>query len=302
MSVGRLLCRGLLAGTILSLISCGQPGGNGSGNGSSETGSRATAQQLIDAKYLDNQYSVQSQTTCVTGADDYLRSIARYDYAWDDDAKGFTGVKFDKYMTYVSAPGVLTLSSTRAKLQNGFGAYEHIDLYCNYDTQHDKVLGYDTAPPPPMRAASEASLDEASSVVPPPPTSSDKTTSPAVASAPQAIGTEASQAVEDANVALPPAAPGPDRAGGSLDVPTMINANPYLRRENGRIASIYGTLLTKATPEQRDQFAQEQSAWIAERDACGNQGCLTASYGRRFQTVTSEAWTQYRAQNGRAGQ
>ena len=79
-------------------------------------------------------------TDCASGADDYLRSIAKYDFKWDD--VGFLETKFDKFRKQVAAPGVLVLVSDKAKLQNGFGAYQHVELLCSYDTQSKKVLSY----------------------------------------------------------------------------------------------------------------------------------------------------------------
>jgi hypothetical protein len=42
----------------------------------------------------------------------------------------------------ITHPGVITLVTDKAKLQNGFGAFQHIVLQCDYDTQSKKVLGY----------------------------------------------------------------------------------------------------------------------------------------------------------------
>lgn len=99
-----------------------------------------TAAQLSDAQYLDDKYGISGLSHCEVEADDYLRSISKYDYAWDKT--GFLESKFDKILTTVKTPGALTLISTKAKLQNGFGAFEHITLYCDYDTQAGKVLGF----------------------------------------------------------------------------------------------------------------------------------------------------------------
>ena len=99
---------------------------------------------LTDAKALDDKYDGSANAHCGAGADNYLRSIAVHDFAWDDEAKGFLAVKFGSYLTHVSEPGVLTMVSDYAKLQNGFGAYTHIKLFCRYDTQSEAVLGYES--------------------------------------------------------------------------------------------------------------------------------------------------------------
>lgn len=113
-----------------------------SGGGTSATSSSTDVApvDLNSAAALDQRYDSDATVYCGTGADDYLRSIAKYDFKWDE--MGFLDSKFDKYITTVKASGVLTLATRKAALQNGFGAYEHIDLRCDYDTQAKKVLGY----------------------------------------------------------------------------------------------------------------------------------------------------------------
>jgi hypothetical protein len=95
---------------------------------------------LNDAKALDEKYGIEATIRCASGADDYLRSIAKYDFKWDDI--GFAEAKFDRFIPKVDSPGVYISVSHKAKLQNGFGAFSHITLLCNYDTQAKKVLGY----------------------------------------------------------------------------------------------------------------------------------------------------------------
>lgn len=99
-----------------------------------------TVVDLNDASALDEKYGTSATVYCASDADGYLRTIAKYDFKWDD--VGFLETKFDKYLKRVSAPGVLTVVSSKAKLQNGFGAYQHIELLCDYDTQAKKVVRY----------------------------------------------------------------------------------------------------------------------------------------------------------------
>ncbi|WP_189539046.1 hypothetical protein [Novosphingobium arvoryzae] len=103
---------------------------------------RQLAAMLNDAKALNEKYDFIAGSRCGSGADDFLRSIAAHDFAWDDDAKGLFGRKFPDYLVRVDEPGVLTMVSDYAKLQNGFGAFTRIKLFCRYDTQAEKVLGY----------------------------------------------------------------------------------------------------------------------------------------------------------------
>jgi len=96
-----------------------------------------TASQLLDSKYLSDRYEIAARSRCEVGADDYLRSIAKYDFAWDSKEPEF--LEFHKEI-FVS--GVMQWVTRKAKLQNGFGAYKHIVLTCDYDTQTDKVIRY----------------------------------------------------------------------------------------------------------------------------------------------------------------
>ena len=97
---------------------------------------------LTNAEALDDKYGLTAIADCDTEADDYLRSIAKYDFNWDHI--GFLETKFEKYLKKAPSPGVLVMVSDKAKLQNGFGAYLHIELFCAYDTQAQKVLSYST--------------------------------------------------------------------------------------------------------------------------------------------------------------
>jgi len=76
-----------------------------------------------------------------------------------------------------------------------------------------------------------------------------------------------------------------------------ICSDPSLRRQEGRINSIYQTLLSKAAPGERQQFVQEQRAWIAGRNDCTSTYCLETSYQQRLRAVTAEAWAQYNRQH-----
>lgn len=106
----------------------------------SASASAANAPDLNNADALDNAYELEADTSCGSGADDYLRSAAKYDFKWDHI--GWLDTKFDKYLKVVEKPGVLVLVSDRAELQNGFGAYQRVELWCSYDTQAKKVLSY----------------------------------------------------------------------------------------------------------------------------------------------------------------
>jgi hypothetical protein len=97
---------------------------------------------LNDAKSLDDKYDSGAMAACDTYSEDYITQVSKYDHKWDDSTKGFLATKFDKFRSVVSSPGVLTLLSEHLMLQNGFGAFERVTIACNYDTQNDKVLGF----------------------------------------------------------------------------------------------------------------------------------------------------------------
>lgn len=99
---------------------------------------------LYSAQALDAKYGVAAAERCAAGADDYLRSIARFRFHWDDS--GMFENKFDSFEPNVVSPGVLTLTSNKAKLSDGFGQFRSIELFCNYDTQGHVVLNYASRP------------------------------------------------------------------------------------------------------------------------------------------------------------
>ncbi|AEI37630.1 MAG: hypothetical protein ABF461_06270 [Zymomonas mobilis subsp. pomaceae] len=96
---------------------------------------------------MNDHFGSEAESRCSAGANDYLRSVAVNDFAWDDDTKGFLGVRFDKINRQSEAPYVITLISTRAKLSNTFGAFRHIELYCSYHVLQKKVLSYSLTNP-----------------------------------------------------------------------------------------------------------------------------------------------------------
>lgn len=101
------------------------------------------ADPLEDADALDEKYGTDATVYCGDHADDYLQSIAKYDFKWN---VGLLGTKFDSYLRHVNKPGILTLVSNKASLKNGFGAYRRVTIQCDYDTQHKKVMEYRLQP------------------------------------------------------------------------------------------------------------------------------------------------------------
>jgi len=94
---------------------------------------------LNNGDALLSRYGEQAKSECEPDVEDYLKSISQYDYKW---SVGTFTFKFDRYLPTVSSPGILTMVSDKAMLQNRFGAFERTKIYCKYDTQNRKVLGY----------------------------------------------------------------------------------------------------------------------------------------------------------------
>jgi len=138
-----LLVLVLAAVAIISVVKSGGPSSTDSvdkSNSAKATQLGATPANLNDADYLSNHYQSLADSGCAHDADGYLRSIAKYDFSWDHT--GMLEDKFDKYLPTVKRPGMLTVASQKAKLQNGFGAFQHIELFCDYDTQTLKVVDF----------------------------------------------------------------------------------------------------------------------------------------------------------------
>jgi len=134
----------------IGAYACSHVGSSGPGNSQTATDDQTWLEQhKDDPKGLDDRFGDHAEAACSTGADDYLRSIATNDFAWDDDTKGLLGTRFSRIMTTSEAPYVLTLVSDSAKLSNGFGAFTHIDLYCSFDAKLGKVRSYSTERPMP---------------------------------------------------------------------------------------------------------------------------------------------------------
>jgi hypothetical protein len=115
-----------------------------------------------DPKALDDRFSGSAQAACSSGSDEYLKGIASYNFAWDKNAEGFFGDKFDKFSLRSAGSGMLSLLSTRAKLSNGFGAFQKISFYCLYDANRGEVVRYSLFDPsfdaPTKAAAATSSL------------------------------------------------------------------------------------------------------------------------------------------------
>jgi hypothetical protein len=109
--------------------------------------SPAPAKRVIDlnsAEALNAEYSMQASVSCESGADDYVRSTAKYGFKWEKSDR--FEHEFDNYLREVKTPGILTLESDRLQLQNGSGGYQRMRIYCDYDSLTAKVVSFEIEP------------------------------------------------------------------------------------------------------------------------------------------------------------
>lgn len=95
---------------------------------------------LNNAQALHEKYGLLAAAACANGADDYIRSVTEHRFYWNDTNP--LDPRFDRFEPNVLAPGILTLSSNKPNISNGFGVFTPITVYCNYDTQSNEVLSY----------------------------------------------------------------------------------------------------------------------------------------------------------------
>jgi hypothetical protein len=153
---------------VALVIALGQYDGKKTAGPSSNSSAVEKEQFLLqhsdDPKALEDRFDVDAQSTCSVGADDYLKSIAQYDFKWDNDATGFFGAKFDKVGLTSPGSDMLTLISTRAKLSNVFGAFAPIKFYCLYNARTGSLVRYSqTNPADDVSTTSENSPPEVTS-------------------------------------------------------------------------------------------------------------------------------------------
>ncbi len=91
---------------------------------------------LTDPVQLDSLYGDKAGNACDAGVAAYL-SGAKLDTTWDTSDS-----KFDSYVPHVPQPGILVLESQHLFLKQPSGYYMRFAIKCWYDTQTDKVTGY----------------------------------------------------------------------------------------------------------------------------------------------------------------
>lgn len=93
-----------------------------------------------DPKAIRDKYGALAAAACSKGADDYLKSAAKFGFQWDATSR--PDEKFNEFETFSVAPGITTSSSDKLLLQDRAGALKRVDLLCSYDTKANKVLRY----------------------------------------------------------------------------------------------------------------------------------------------------------------
>jgi hypothetical protein len=134
----------LLASPFIFGFLRGNPPASLSSKSTIDERDRYLIQHAGEPKALDDRFGDEAQVACSIGADEFLRSIASYDFKWDDNATGLFGTKFDKFSLNSPGTGMLSLISTRAKLSNGFGAFQQFRFYCLYNVGNGRVVRFST--------------------------------------------------------------------------------------------------------------------------------------------------------------
>lgn len=98
---------------------------------------------LNNAQALYGKYGLTAAQRCAAGADDYIRSVTRHRFYWEEEDSGPLP-RFDGFSSTLIDGGVLTLNSNKVRVSNGFGIFSPMQIYCNYDTQTGEVISYAT--------------------------------------------------------------------------------------------------------------------------------------------------------------
>jgi len=93
-----------------------------------------------DPQAVQKQYGAVAASACSMGADDFVNSVSRYGFKWEDIAT--PGEKFDENLTFYTAPGITTSISDKLYIQDSSGSFKRVQLSCSYDTRNNKVLRY----------------------------------------------------------------------------------------------------------------------------------------------------------------
>jgi len=88
---------------------------------------------LENAEYLSDKFGIFAGVACRRP----VENQAKFSFEWTD---GFLDSKFPSYLVKTIAPGVLTVTGSKIKFQNAFGAMRFMKYQCDYDVKNKKVL------------------------------------------------------------------------------------------------------------------------------------------------------------------
>jgi hypothetical protein len=233
---------------------------------------------LNDAKALDEKYGIEATVFCGSHADDYLRSVSQYAFKWDDIA--FLDAKFDNYLKVVASPGVLTSVSDKVSLQNGFGAYTRIELFCEYDTQTHKTIAYSIGSPPTHSPASPVNVQ---------PVNYSSLDRPNII--PEPVDAQSPNAHDDPPVNLgdsSPAFPPPSFNCIKAKSPAehLICSDEELATLDRENAAIYIRARSVA-PDEMEFIRQSRDEWIRREHECTEKPCLVDWYATRRRELSA---------------
>jgi hypothetical protein len=112
-------------------------------------GAQQSSGILNSAAALRERFGGLASTACAAEADDYIRSITQHRFHWNE--RDALEPRFDKFNPVVIGPGILTLVTNKPAISNGFGVFTPMTVYCNYDTENNEVLDYNTENPSELR-------------------------------------------------------------------------------------------------------------------------------------------------------
>jgi hypothetical protein len=246
---------------------------------------------LNDAKALDAKYGIEATVFCGSHADDYLRSASQYAFKWDDMA--FVEAKFDNYLKVVASPGVLTSVSNKVSLQNGFGAYTRIELFCEYDTQSKKTIAYSIDSPPTPSPASPISVPHLDTLPSEPPTeaptssSSDQSnTVPEQVDAPSANAQDAPVPVGQGVSPLVFSPPSFDCTKAKSPAEHLICKDEELATLDRENAAIYIRARAVA-PDEMEFIRRSREEWLKREHECTEKPCLVDWYATRKRELST---------------
>ena len=92
-----------------------------------------TRQCLRSTACIDKNWGVDAQVYCEYA----IEALAKYDMRWTD---GFAESKFPRIRLVGPEHRTATFSGSKAQFQNGFGAYQNVSYWCEYDPLNERVV------------------------------------------------------------------------------------------------------------------------------------------------------------------